>query len=345
MRTQARACRLLGSNLYAELMERAASELETGDVLIQLLGDHVGDAGESALALRLFGGAHRLAWEGLAPALASHYPSTGGDNDVDGAWHALVALAQEQGDYLIKALDGAPQTNEVGRSAGLMAGFQRIAARTGLPLRILEVGASAGLNLRWDHFRYQTGEHPWGDPTSPVVFPPEWFAGQARSTPWGTVTVAERRGCDISPIDPNDEDGRLTLRSYLWPDQTERLARLNGALDVASRVPAEVERADAGTWLAEQLDRSATGTATVVFHSIFIQYLAPDERSRLINVIKNAGQAAGPEAPLAWLRLEPAGAQAEVSVTAWPGDGSPFTIASAGFHGPPIAFARHETSP
>lgn len=342
MRTQGQACRALGSPLYAELMERAARELETGDALIGVLHDHADDPGESAVALRLFGGAHRLAWEGLAPALASHYPSTGGDNDVDGAWREFVALAQEQGDYLRKALDDVPQTNEVGRSAGLMAGFQWMAASTGLPLRILEVGASAGLNLRWDHFRYQTGAHPWGDPASPVVFPPEWFAGQARSTPWAAVTVTERRGCDISPIDPNHEEGRLTLRSYLWPDQTERLARLNGALDVASRVPAEVDRADAATWLEEQLDRSATGTATVVFHSIFIQYLAPGERSRLIKVIKRAGQAAGPDTPLAWLRLEPAGAQAEVRVTAWPGDGSSVTVASAGFHGPPIAFARLE---
>jgi hypothetical protein len=37
----------------------------------------------------------------------------------------------------------------------LIGGFLRVAAMTRRPLRLLEVGSSAGLNLRWDHYRYE----------------------------------------------------------------------------------------------------------------------------------------------------------------------------------------------
>jgi hypothetical protein len=56
-----------------------------------------------------------------------------------------------------------PQTNEVRRSAVLLPGFLTIAAETGLPLRILELGASAGLNQLWDRRHYRLGEiGEWG---------------------------------------------------------------------------------------------------------------------------------------------------------------------------------------
>ncbi len=66
------------------------------------------------------------------------------------------------------------QTNEVGRSAVLVGGYATVTHRTALPLRVLEVGASAGLNLRWDHFAYDTGRVVCGDPDSPVRFAGVW---------------------------------------------------------------------------------------------------------------------------------------------------------------------------
>jgi len=62
------------------------------------------------------------------------------------------------------------------------------------------------------------------------------------------VKIAEHRGCDASPVDPCTEDGRLTLPSYVWPDQVERYRHLAEAIEVARRVPAQVNRANAADW-------------------------------------------------------------------------------------------------
>ena len=105
------------------------------------------------------------------------------------------------------------------------------------------------------------------------------------------ATVAERRGCDPNPLDPTEEDTRLTLLSYIWPDQRWRLALLQAALDAAASVPAVVDRAFAGDWLAERLAEPAEGRATVVFHSIVMQYLPEAERARVEALPARGGRA------------------------------------------------------
>src|SRR6185503_11251145 len=125
------------------------------------------------------------------------------------------------------------------------------AAESGLPLRLLEVGSSAGLNLRWDRFRYEWRGAAFGPADSPVRFTETFTDGAPASVP--AVAIAERSGCDASPIDPVSEEGRLTLLAYVWPDQAERFARLRGALDVAAAMPTTIEQADACEWLTARL--------------------------------------------------------------------------------------------
>src|SRR3954454_13178149 len=211
LRTQARSCAELGSPLYSDLMQRAAADVEAGGPVFEVLAGHADDPGPSAIALRLFGGVHRLALEGRAPDLASYYPSCAGPGvaATGDAWPAFLATVTVHKDELRAGLHQAPQTNEVGRSAALMPGFVTIAAETGLPLRLLELGASAGLNLRWDRYRYELTDPPLGDPTSAVRFPGSWYDGGTRDlakAPW--PQVVDRQGCDGSPLDPTTEEGR-----------------------------------------------------------------------------------------------------------------------------------------
>jgi hypothetical protein len=154
------------------------------------------------------------------------------------------------------------------------------------------------------------------------------------------VAIAERAGCDASPLDPSTEEGRLTLRSYLWPDQAERWARLDGALDVAARVPAAVARADALDWLTVALAHRVEGVATVVFHSIVMQYLGREGARAVMEIIRAAGERATGSAPLAWLWLEPAKNAAgqweyRVFLTTWP-PAEARVLALASPHGPPV---------
>ena len=101
----------------------------------------------------------------------------------------------------------------------------------GLPLRRLEIGASAGLNAIWDRYSYQLGAVGWGDPKSAVRIAPTW---EGPSPPIdASMRVIARRACDISPIDLEDAAQRLRLRAYVWADQRERLLRLENAVDLA----------------------------------------------------------------------------------------------------------------
>jgi hypothetical protein len=239
---------------------------------------------------------------------------------------ALTAHGEELGDALARPC----QTNEVGRSAALLGGFLELARAWRLPLRLLEVGASAGLNLRWDHYRYQAGDGAWGDPASPVCLdgafaqPPPFRPRQVR--------VTERSGCDLQPLDPATEGGALTLASFVWPSNRRRMDLLQGAIQVARAVPAEVERADAGAWLDRKLARPVPGSVTVVFHSVFVQYVARPARERIERALVRAGRAAGIDAPLAWLRMEPGTGAFEVRLTTWPG-GDQRLVATCGPHG------------
>jgi hypothetical protein len=343
LRRQERECELLGSPLYAYLLRRAAEDVEAGGLVWRLLEEHADDPGRSLLALRFLGAVHRLALEGRAQELARFYPTCGGLLDVEGTWQPFLEAIRRNEDELKESVKRPVQTNEVGRAAALVGGFLEIVRQTRLPLRILELGASAGLNLRWDHYRYEADGAAWGDPESPVRLTGSY---ENPYPPFGVrANVLERRGCDRYPVDITSEDGPLTLKSFIWADQPQRLRRLEAAIAVARRVPAAVDRADAGEWLPNQMTRKTVGLATVVFHSTAWMYFDDSCRERIIGALERAGELAAERAPLAWLRME-GGAKkgpAEVRLTVWPG-GRERLLSLAGWHGVPVKWIDDEAS-
>jgi len=330
-RQQAAWCGRLGSPLYAHLCERLAGDALEGGPTARVLRGCEGDPPGSALALRLLGAVHRLALEGAAPALAVFYPSAGGDTGRGDPWPAFRAVLEDQEETVARGVRRPVQTNEVGRCAALLGGFLVVAATTGLPLALLEIGASGGLNLRWDRFRYDAGGVTWGDPVSACRIACA-FSGPL--PPRQRVQVAVRQGCDRHPIDAASAEGALTLQSYLWPDQSDRSALLRAAIEVSRRVPATVDAADAASWVARRLASPASGVATVVYHSIVWQYLSRDERAAVAETLRTAGARATPDTPLAWLRLEPAGPEGpyELRLMTWPG-GRERRLAESSPHG------------
>jgi hypothetical protein len=334
LRWQADWCRRLGSPLYGDLLDGAAADVELGGPCATVLEPHARDPRESALALRFMGAVHRLVLEGHGPRLARHYPSAGGTPDRATLWSDFLATVEQSTDRLHVLIELTVQTNEVGRAAALLGGWLSIArACRELPVRALELGASAGLLLRWDHYRYEHPSGGWGDPASPVRLRHPWRGAAPDFSI--TVGVDERRGCDLNPLDPTSEAGRITLESYLWADQLERLTRLRAAIEVARRVPAVVDEADAAGWLAEHLTHSSHGAVSVVYHTIVMQYLSDAARAEVERLIREAGERAGPDAPVAWLRMEPAGDAADVRLTIWP-NGEEKLIARSGYHGADI---------
>ena len=329
VRTQADACSRLGSPLYAGLLERTALDVQAGGPTWQVLEPFADWPGESVFVLRFMGAVNRLVLSDAAPALAPQF-TTGGDPEL--AWPAFRALIEERTDVLrTLALSRPVQTNEVGRCAALAPAILWVSA--GMPVRLLELGASAGLNLRWDAYRY---EDAWGDPRSPVQLVDRYEGTRPPFKP-PEVEIVERRGCDVAPVDPSSDEGRLTLSSFVWPDQPERLALLRGALAVAQRVPAVVDAAGADEWLVRVLAEPRPACATVVFQSIVWQYIQTAQRERIAETMAQAGARADSATPLAWLRMEPDGAATALRATVWPGERTRL-LAHAGYHGRPVTW-------
>jgi hypothetical protein len=316
LRWQAEWCLRLGSPLYAAILEGAATDLEQGGPAWRLLEGREREPAASFVQLRLMGAVHRLVLMGRIPELAAVYPSVGGTADLERGPSLFVEALDAHSDEIRAHLDRPVQTNEVSRCAGLLGGFLTIARETGLPLSLREVGASAGLHLRFDRYRYVSGDWAWGDPDSPVRFEDVFESAAPALHP---IEIADRRGCDANPLDPRSEEDRLTLMSFVWPDQVHRFEVLRGALEIASRDDVTVERASAADWVEEVLATPTTWAATVVYHSIVVQYLSADDGRRMHDAITAAGEAATVEAPLAWLFLEPGEQQTDVRLTLWPG--------------------------
>jgi hypothetical protein len=351
LRDQAAECARLGSPLYAGLLARAVEDLVAGGVVAEAFAGHEDLPGRVVPGLRLLGAVHRLVLQGRAPGLAAFYPSVGGQGRAADAWPAFRRTLAAHRDEVRALLDRPVQTNEVGRAAALYGGLL-VAAAAGeraferpVNVRLLELGASAGLNLRADRFAYQVGGVILGDPTSPVRLVEPWVGAPFRVPGRMRVRVVERAGCDRDPVDPTTEEGRLTLASYVWADQVTRLARLRAALRVAAVVPAKVERAGAADWLERVLAEPApSGTdLTVVWHSAVWQYLGREERARVDAAIAAAVERARLEgtAPLARLGLEARRATDryvyELRLTGWSVAGErQLLLAEAGGHGPPV---------
>lgn len=325
---QAGWCDQLDAPFTAGLLRTLAGPLRTEvDRLVAPLGPAWSARARSdALALRLAGALHTLVLAGRAPGLAPWWPPgarsmTPGDGFVPAVGAALDEHAAE----LRAHLQHPPQTNEVRRSAVLLGGYAEIARRTGLPLALHEIGASAGLNQLWDRCAYRlTREGPlpplaWGPADSPVSLGAHWEgAAPDLSAP---IAVSRRAACDLAPIDLDDDAARTRLMGWVWPEQTERMDRLRSAIELARarRLPAP-EAADAAEWVERRLQARPAGECWVLVHSVVWQYLPPATQQRIAQAMEAAGRDADPSRALAWLRMEPPVPQApqELRLRLWP---------------------------
>ena len=249
-------------------------------------------------------------------ALASLYPPAPLP-DAGALWEALAPVLA--GGKLLPCLDLAPQTNEVGRSAVLMAGLLAIADRFPLKMRLFELGASAGLNLALDRYRYNLGGLIVGKKIDGRTALPSGLGGAAAPGRRGFASSG-RAGVDLNPARLPDD--WLKLAAYIWPDQAERAGRFMAAIDAVADDPPQVDRGDAADWLeAKLMLEPEPGVTRVVMHSVAFQYFDPDSQKRVAERIQAAGERASAGAPLAWLRFEkePGEDRHSLRLRTWPG--------------------------
>lgn len=331
---QAKACADMGAPFTSNLCRLLGARLDETSALGRRVAAWPAESlWPDLVPLRCCAALNILVRTGRAQGLAAFYPPNGPGDD-DPFWSAISATIADHDAEMTAFLDSPPQTNEVVRSAVLLGGLLTIAQAVNRPLALHELGASAGLNLLFDRYAYDLGDgRTWGDPASPVKIASAWSAAApALDT---RLQIASRQAVDLKPVDARSGADRERMLAYIWPEQTERLRRIEPALDMVARSDLVVAQGDALAWLKTVMaGPPKDGVCRVVFHSVFFQYLPADLREALRNEIVAIGDKATAATPFAWLSME-SGADrmsCELRLTLWPG-GERRKLADVDWHG------------
>ena len=324
---QAAAVREMGSGFVAAVLEAAERQLYRAPRSAARIAAWPRDVAADALAMRFNAALHALARGGTMPALATLYRDQEGD--FDGIIGAALAMAD---DVIVEWMRDPPQTNEVGRTAAIMAALMVARMHHDLPCELRELGASAGLNLNLDRYAYDLGGRAVGCPGSPVRVAPEWRGPPPAVRP---VEIVSARGVDLRPLDVTDAAACARLMAYIWADQHDRAERLAEALAIARARRPQVDVGDIAVWLPERLAApQSDGRCRTIVHSMALQYLDPIRRQTVEGAFRDAGARATATRPLARIAFEWTAPRDAVhlSLTVWP-DGATHHLATCHAYG------------
>lgn len=291
----------VGAPLYGRLTEAAADDPEVLGLLDAAPADQ-------RRAVLLLAAVHDLVLAEPDLALARWYPSVTpdpADRPAADPWPEFRRLALTRADQVRAVLaHRSVQTNEVGRSLALELALGRVAAEAGRPLAVLEVGASAGLNLRFDRYRLRYRQPTGavveaGDPAGRPALDCRVHGPTPVAVPTAPLRVAARVGLDREPIDVTDPAATRWLEACVFPDRVDRLARLREALAAARLDPPRVERGDAVDDLARVAAGLPPDAAWCVVHSWALTYVPEPER------FAAAVTALAADRPVWWVSVEP----------------------------------------
>ena len=171
------------------------------------------------------------------------------------------------------------QTNEPARATALRLALREVRRRTRGPVALLEVGASAGIQLRFDRWAVATGGRRFGPAPAALTVETEWRSDTPVPDLDDLPLIRERLGIDLHPIDATDPEERRWLTALVWPEHVERVAQLRAALDVVAADPPELLAGDAIELLPElDAERLPVDVPLVVFHSQVRLHVPADRR-------------------------------------------------------------------
>jgi hypothetical protein len=305
-----------GSPLYAELVEVVAGDPELLRVINRIRHLPPPNLLFAAVQYLLIGGAD----EGLAafyPSLVEKPAAPGGV----GPHFRRFVLANEE-EIIEIGNNRYTQTNECRRCIALLPMVMMSPFDS---FHLIDVGASAGLNLAIDRYGYRYGDRDW-NLTSELELTGEW---RGRSVPFHEIEVLGRTALDLNPIDPADETARRWLDALIWPEHEERRSRLRSALDLVSKLDIEAIAGDAVETLPGVLAALPAGVPVVVMISFTLGQLEPARRGRLEEIVA-AGRSHRPIHRISMEALDKSDDWAQLVVD----DGSgPQTVGQAHPHG------------
>lgn len=282
----------------------SADALRTGSVLYSRLAAAIGqDAELRALAARarpgqphanlILAAVHLLILRGARHPLTQFYATVGGtasaeNDDPFPDFRDFVQAHLSE----IAPLIGTrvTNTNEVGRSAILHAGFRALGAEG--PLALIEVGPSAGLNLIWDRYgvRYRREGGAAVTVNDGAALTIDCDLRGPNVPPTGSApAVASRVGLELNPVDLANADDRDWLRALIWPDQVSRLDRLDKAIALFAQEKPPIRAGDALELLPGALAAVPRDAVAVVYHTIAVYQFSKEMREALESILTLAG--------------------------------------------------------
>ncbi|MFC0530217.1 DUF2332 domain-containing protein [Phytohabitans kaempferiae] len=226
--------------------------------------------------------------------LATYLPTLGGSRGVDSGLPAALAdlVAAHRDALTALCATRTTQTNEARRAALLRPAFGRASEIAGRPLALVELGTSAGLLLISDRYacEYRDGARveSYG-PAGGLTLTCEVRGGRWPSPAAAELTVADRVGIDLSPVDAADPLATEWLRACVWPEQTERLTRLDAALAEVAATRPRLVAGDMVAALPDVLSKVDENAVPCVFSSNALTYLSAADQRRLAGVLADFG--------------------------------------------------------
>lgn len=280
---------------------RALSQVVAADDHLLGLAAH-GRAGQHPTFL-FFGAVHHALLGGIDHPLAAFYPSIVGNRarPPADAGPALKSFCAENEDQLAATIRSRlVQTSHVQRSLALRLGLAAITPELPGPVHLIEVGASAGLNLRFDRYGYRVGDRRFGDLDSPVQLTAELYGRAPLPDLDDLAPVASAQGVDLNPVDVTDPDSRSWLQALVWPENADQRTLLSAALTLVALDPPPIHRGDAIDTLSGIGAQLPAGEPRLVFHCATRIHVPRDRRPAFDRAIASVGDSG----PLWWLALE-----------------------------------------
>ena len=220
--------------------------------------------------------------------LARRYDSAAnGESPGAGIGAAFADFCARYGDAILDLVRvRRVQTNEIRRCAYLMPAFGVIARESPAALALIDVGASAGLNLLWDSYRYAYSDGSrYGPADSPVLIESETRTPMP-DIPARLPSVAYRAGIDLNPVDLSDDEEYRWMRALVWPDHPDRAALLSAARGIWLGDPPTVLRGDAVETLPRALADAPRDATLCVFHCHTLNQFPVDARAAFYDILR-----------------------------------------------------------
>ncbi len=238
-----------------------------------------------------FAAVHLLLLKGTRHPLSLYYQGLSGSSlGTDDPYPTFRSFCLEY-DEEIRSLISAHlvQTNEVRRCIAIMPALILVSREAkDRPLHLVEIGASAGLNLSWDRYAYDYGEmRRCGDMNSPVQIKCAVKGKSIPPLPERFPEVSARVGIDVNPLDVNDPEATLWLRALVWPEHEERAELLQQAVQVTRQNQPTLIRGDGVESLPAVIEAVPDGSVLCILR--MFTPISPESRDRLSSLISSYG--------------------------------------------------------